>query len=329
MVDRLTGEAVRSKYTSFDPAMLVAPSGSLDDPILFGLHWPPWTEKLGEYSSMRDMMQNACIKWLDENLGLQNALTFDFRPLAFKKPENYSEHPPWYDMPPRMLEIINETLREIMDASSAKAAVYFGKHDYEIYQTLYPNSVPLKLSSVPMYRQSTHACIEYSDTGEIRRIVFFCYHPGLCHYHQKYCSHINNVSEAAIRGVHPVQAQLMEKLYQLATMIAGRTRVCHDMFSHSNRAFNLTRRSFRPNNTPFGKETRATLRKETRATPRKETRATPRELAYREGYKHAFNLACRVYAKEAKTGVLCTLQSLPRRLVSMIKLRKILTILTW
>lgn len=185
MVERLLEEAASSGYAGFDPAMLVAPSGSLDAPILLGLHWPPWTEDLPEYPNICDMMRNPCIQWLDKQFGLQGALTFDFRPLALRKPKDYGERPPWYDMPPRMLEIIDETLREIMDASTAKAAVYFGKYDYEIYRKLYPNSEPIKLSSVPMYGKYTHACIEYSKNGEIRRIAFFCYHPGS--YFQAYC----------------------------------------------------------------------------------------------------------------------------------------------
>jgi hypothetical protein len=60
IVERLTNEAVRTAY-DFDPAMLVAPSGTLDSPIIFGLHWPLSTETLQEYSSMRDMMFNPCI----------------------------------------------------------------------------------------------------------------------------------------------------------------------------------------------------------------------------------------------------------------------------
>jgi hypothetical protein len=36
-------------------------------------------------------------------------------------------------MPPRMLKTIEETLSEIMEAVTAKTAVYFGKSDYEMY----------------------------------------------------------------------------------------------------------------------------------------------------------------------------------------------------
>lgn len=178
MVSRLVEEAARSGYATFDPAMLVAPSGNLNAPILLGLHWPPWTKDLPEYPHIHEMVRNPCIQWLDKHFVLQDALTFDFRPFTFRKPKNYADRPPWYDMPPRMLEIIDQTLREIMDASKAKAAVYFGKYDYEIYRKLYPNSEPIKLSSVPMYGEYIHACVEYTETGEIRRTVFFCYHPG-------------------------------------------------------------------------------------------------------------------------------------------------------
>jgi len=191
MVKRLIDEAERAKY-DFDPAMLVAPSGTLDAPILLGLHWPPLTDNLPEYANIRDMMYNPCIKWLAKKFGgLQDALTFDFRPLALPKPADYGQNPPWYDMPSGMLKIIDETLQEIMDAASAKVAVYFGKHDYEIYRKLYPNSEALRLSDTPIYKQFAHACVEYFEsgpnTGEIRRIVFFPFHPGLCLYPRAYC----------------------------------------------------------------------------------------------------------------------------------------------
>jgi hypothetical protein len=183
MVERLTDEAVRAAY-DFDPARLVAPSGTLDAPIMFGLHWPPLTDTLRKYSTIGDTMFNPCIKWLAKKFGgLDDALAFDFRPLALRKPEDYSDRPPWHDMPSGMLVIIDETLQEIMEASAAKVAVYFGKHCYEMYRKLYPNSEPVKLSNVPMYgRKFTHACVEHFESGpntdEIRRVVFFCYHPG-------------------------------------------------------------------------------------------------------------------------------------------------------
>lgn len=192
MVDRLIKEAERSRY-DFDPAMLVAPSGRLDAPILFGLHWPPWTEELPKYPTMLDMMYNPCIKLLAEKFGgLHEALSFDFRPLALRKPGNYYSRPPWHDMPSGMLRIIDETLKEIMEAATAKVAVYFGKHDYNMYMNLYPNSKPIKLSETPIYgRNFTHACIEYfesgANTGEIRRLVFFCYHPGSSFHLRLYC----------------------------------------------------------------------------------------------------------------------------------------------
>lgn len=95
-------------------------------------------------------------------------------------------------MPSRMLEIIDETLKEIMEAATANVAMYFGKHDYDMYMNLYPNSKPIKLSETPLFgRNFTHACIEYfesgANTGEIRRLVFFCYHPGLSLYLRSYC----------------------------------------------------------------------------------------------------------------------------------------------
>lgn len=192
MVERLMDEAVRAKY-DFDPAMLVAPSGTLDTPIMFGLHWPPLTEDLPEYPTFRDMMFNPCVRWLAKKFGgLDEALTFDFRPLALRKPKDHSTRPPWHDMPSGMLKIIDETLQEIMEAATAKVAVYFGRHDYEMYSKLYPNSEPLRLSDVPVYdRRFTHACVEYFESGpnsgEIRRVVFFCYHPGSHLYPRSYC----------------------------------------------------------------------------------------------------------------------------------------------
>jgi hypothetical protein len=63
MVERLTKEAARTAY-DFDPTMLVAPGGTLDAPIALGLHWPPLSDKLQKYSTMRDMMFSLCLQWL-------------------------------------------------------------------------------------------------------------------------------------------------------------------------------------------------------------------------------------------------------------------------
>jgi diadenosine tetraphosphatase ApaH/serine/threonine PP2A family protein phosphatase len=303
MVDRLVEEAERSDY-AFDPAGLVAPSGRLDAPILFGLHWPPLTEDLPEYPTMRDMIYNPCMQWMAQKFGgLDEALTFDFRPLALRKKPGYSAHPPWHDMPSGMLEIIDETLQEIMEAATAKVAVYFGKHDYKIYRKLYPASEALKLSDVPMYsRNFTHACVEYLEsgpnTGEIRRLVFFCYHPGLSLYLKRIIdhSHVNTAPEVALRGVHQVQARLMEAMCDLAAVIVGRSGVCQGMF----------RLSDKPVLKPLHKQ---------RPTP-----GVPAALDLRVNtkHRHTFHLACRAYGKEAKSGLLYTTESLPKRLVSLI-----------
>jgi hypothetical protein len=82
------------------------------------------------------MILNPYVQWLDEQFVLQNALTFDFRPLALRKPEDYSERPPYHDLLPRMLEIIDETLSEIGDVFTVEAAVYFGTYDYDIQRKL-------------------------------------------------------------------------------------------------------------------------------------------------------------------------------------------------
>lgn len=45
--------------------MLVMPNGTLDDPIMFGLHWPLLTDKFPEYPTVSNMMYNPCINdWL-------------------------------------------------------------------------------------------------------------------------------------------------------------------------------------------------------------------------------------------------------------------------
>jgi hypothetical protein len=325
MVERLVDEAIRAKY-DFDPAMLVAPSGTLDAPIMLGLHWPPLTENLPEYPTMRDMEFNPCIKWLAKKFGgLDGALTFDFRPLAFRKPKDYTNHPPWHEMPYGMLDIIDESLQEMMEAATAKVAVYFGRHDYDIYRSLYPDSETLQLSDIPMYGHNfTHACVEYIESGpnsgEIRRVVFFCFHPGSYLYPRSCCSpfteYANNAPEAAIRGIHDVQAKLMDDLCDLAAVIVGRSGICHDMFHTRGKPWS-GRGPKKSVHTP-------------RPFVRKPTKGVPRELdlVLNHTHKYAFTMACRAYAKETKSGLLYTLKTLPKRLVSLIQLREIITLLT-
>jgi hypothetical protein len=49
-----------------------------------------------------------------------------------------------------MLKIIYETPKGMMEAATAKVAVYFGKHDYDMYMDLYPNSEAIRLPGTPL-----------------------------------------------------------------------------------------------------------------------------------------------------------------------------------
>jgi hypothetical protein len=235
MVDRLLVHAAESGY-DFDPAMLVAPSGTLDAPIILGLHWPPKTRHLAEYSNMEDMMYNPCVELLAEKFGgLDNALTLDFRPLAMEKPPNYSNRPPCADMPATMLQDFDDTLQEIMEASSAKVAVYFGRWNLKTYRNLYPKSEAIKLADIPMFNMQTHAYVEQFQsgpmTGQVRRLVVFCYHPGSLFPLPEYFQLLISAIEAFLRGVHPLQVRTMDHLCNLAVVLAQRSKVALSMLS--------------------------------------------------------------------------------------------------
>jgi hypothetical protein len=42
-------------------------------------------------------------------------------------------------------------LSEMMEAATAKVAVYFGKHDYDMYMDLDPNSEAIELTGTPLF----------------------------------------------------------------------------------------------------------------------------------------------------------------------------------
>lgn len=93
----------------------------------------------------------------------------------------------------------------------------------------------------------------------------------------------------------------MDDLCDLAAVIVGRSRTCHGMYR-----FNSVSRS---------------IRRPTESEP--DLRVNPRGRD-----KYVFTIACRAYAKETRSGLLYTRESLPKRMVSLIQLREIFTVLT-
>lgn len=101
----------------------------------------------------------------------------------------------------------------------------------------------------------------------------------------------------------------MEDLCNLAMVIAGRSKVRDGMFNLTASVFKHTNVPFKPIDKPFAQE-----------RVREQPKGTPRELDMQlnPAHKHAFHIACRAYGKETQSGLLYTLESLPKRLVSII-----------
>ena len=68
-------------------------------------------------------------------------------------------------MPLRMLDIIDETLSEIMKSVIAKTAKHCGNHDYELYEKLFPKSEPVQISGIPMYGPKFAQVLKWTEHG--------------------------------------------------------------------------------------------------------------------------------------------------------------------
>lgn len=70
-----------------------------------------------------------------------------------------------------MLEILDDTLQEMMDAATAKVAVYFGQHDHEMCRKLYQRSEPPRMLEI--FDETPH---EIMDAATAKVAVYFAQH---------------------------------------------------------------------------------------------------------------------------------------------------------